>query len=410
MDSRGIKVTVVANAGLVTITPDGWAEPPSSVHLSTIPTLGGTLAFPPDARAGSLPRVLVIDGPTSLLWLDAVYGRPVADAVRDLLDADDGASRTLTAVPEDALLVESLRGLARARWYRDWWPSGDPADPIDAPILDVEALNLDLGTLGWECGMVLESDAEASRELSRGMGALLRLLADDTTQDPALREYLAERRVQSIDAALDLEAGPDELLAVLARVSDDEPLAELPRLASRAPTRSELALAAAPAPSETDAEVRLFSVDWTLTPPRSVSGREHNITLEASTRDAGLRLTVSVEPGQQPVNALVAYVHAGPRDAVIMRRALPLTEAGYAASAVVPMIGLADLDRLSVHVVDASVERPPLPPGGTVPWLVPDRASWAARTREYIRRIVRERLELVSDLAERPLYCEVLAE
>lgn len=406
-------IEIVAEDGLVTLTPTGWPDAASLVGEQAIPVLGGTLAFRPDALPGTLPRTLVIQPERAPLWLSAVYGLPVADAVRAADASASDSVVTVAAQPEQPALVEALRALTRAQWYRNWWPSGNAADEWQ-PSLDPGVLDVDLGTLAWECGLVLESETLAEERLGRRTGVLLALLGRARNQTGLLREYLDERLGRAVDAALDCASGPRDDLDALAAFRDsadraDEAvrraLASWPGPVARPAV--ERALAAGEAGAGPQTTVRFSTVDWALVPSRSVSGLDLNVVLVATEAPGGLRLEVRVEAGEAPEPHLVAYLHAAPRGTLVARIALPLAAGRYAGSAVLPTLVLGDVDRLSVHVVAPSVGRSPFFPDAPLPWLSPARLGHADADRAFVRRVLREHLMRAGDPGTRPLLCEL---
>ncbi len=414
-------VDISVEDGLVTLTPVGWPDAESVVSEQGLPVRGGTLVFRPDAVAGALPRTLVVQAEPALLWLSAVYGPAAADAVRAASEAD--SSVRVVTHPEQPALVESLRVLARAEWYANWWPSGDPGDDLQ-PSLDADVLDVDLGTLGWECGLVLESDAAAATRLGRSTGVLLALLGRAESRTGALRRYVDERLGRAVDATLDCASGPADDLAALAALREHQDQiddavrralaawpAQFPRPAGeRALVAGEVgpgavgpgAVGTAPALT-----VRFSTVDWALVPPRSVSGLDLNVALVASEEPGGVRLEVRVEAGDAPVPALVAYLHAGPRQVLVARIDLGLHAGRYSGSAVVPMLGLDDVDRVAVFVVAPTVRRSRYFPDAPLPWLSPARLGRAEADRAFVRKVLRDHLTRAADVGTRPLLCEL---
>lgn len=409
-----------AEDGLVTLIPSGWPEAESLVAEQTLAVRGGTMAVRPDAPAGTFPRALVVDPDEALPWLPAAFGPDAAAAVRAAFASASDSTVTVAARPERPALVESLRALGRAEWYLRWWPSCNPTDDRQ-PSLDAGVLDVDLGTLGWECAPVLEPDARAAERLGRSTGVLLALVGRARTSTGRLREYLDDRLARAVDATLDLASGAADDLAALAAVREREGAADaavqraLAAWPGAAPRARSLApgLVAAGGDAAADrgaASVRFSTVDWALVPPRSVSGLDLNVALVAAEDPGGLRVDLRVEAGDDPVPALDAYVHTGARHTLVARVALPLDAGRYVGRVWLPTLALGDVDRLSVHVVAPTVRRSPYFPDAPLPWLSPARRGREDADRAFVRRVLGDQLAAAGALETRPLLCELVLE
>lgn len=408
-------VVVEVEYGLITVTPDDWPEPETAVATQTLVVLGGTLTQRPDAAPTALPRAVVIEPAAALLWLSAVFGEAVAEAVRTTAAAASDKRVTVMVAGEDVSLLNAIGGLARAQWYRRWWPSGDRGDPATLPTLNPAVLELDLGLLEWECGVVLESDEAATAHLGRSTGVLLALLGRAKDLTGTLRAHVDGRLAQALDATLDSVDEPEADIAALAAAREESTaadaavtaaVADFDRSWAELDARDEVQAAVAGDTSDDGAAVRLATVDWALVPARSVSGRELNTTLEATETSGGLRLAVRVEAGDAPVPALVAWVHAAPRNTLAARIELPLVNGRYVGAGFAPVRDLADLDRLNVHVAAMGLGPSPFRPQDPLPWLNPLRDQQAAE-RSFVRGVLRTRLAEADAGTGSPLLCEV---
>lgn len=394
----------------IEVRPEGWDDPTSPASHHGVAVLGGTVLHRADAAAGDLPRALILDLEPALLWLGALYGPVVADAV--LATHQDGETRTVTAAPEDPDAADRLRLLTRALWYGRWWPSGDPADPEERPVLDEGLLALDTGTLAWEAGMFLEDDELADILLGRSRVTLLSTLSRARGLTGRLREHVDGRLANAVDATLDLAApeDPDVLLDLLAQLRDDAEQADAAVVQALAKwdeslpvVEEELAATAATSGDGGATAVRYTAVDWALVPPRSVSSAEYNVAYSLTGTDDGAFLEVEVDTGDRPVPSLAAWVHDGRSGEVIARLVLSPDGDRYRGSVLSPLVTVGSVDALAVHVTGADTEPAP---GAQPSWLGAEHQEDATSLRRFVRAlVVDQRARALDD--GMPLLCEV---
>ncbi len=394
----------------IEVRPQAWDDPTSPASHHGMAVLGGTVLHRADAAASDLPRALILDVEPALLWLGALYGPAVVDAV--LATDQDGETRTVTAAPQDPDAADRLRLLTRALWYGRWWPSGDPADPEERPVLDEGLLAIDTGTLAWEAGMFLEDDELADILLGRSRVALLSALSRARGLTGRLREHVDGRLANAVDATLDLAApeDPDALLDVLAQLRDDAAQADAAVTQALATWDESLPVVeeelASTAATSADAEfraVRYTTVDWALVPPRSVSSAEYNVTYSLTDANGGALVEVEVEAGDHATPSLTAWMHLGESGGLLARLVLVHDGTHYRGSVLSPPITVGSVDALGVHITGADSEPAP---GAQPSWLGTQHQEDATSLRRFVRAlVVDQRARALGDGT--PLLCEV---
>lgn len=290
------------DGGALWIIPEGWADPPTPMRSASTPVMGGMLAAAPDASRAGLPLALITDLKAACWWIEDVYGEAVLDAV-----TDDVAHTSVAATPGP--VAEAMISLIQALWLRRWWyPRGE--EPLDIELLDAE-----IGALQVAAATCFESDALAESRLSAGLGGILRLPQRIAGVTGTKRRFLDEHLRLLADAA-ERFVDPDHPLyphlhKLVQQLGEHDELSaqylsELERHAKRltAPPRKVAHHAGA------DAIIpdQHFSttVDWLQVPARSVSGLHANVFAWI----AGDQISVTVEPGPDPVPKLIALAYA----------------------------------------------------------------------------------------------------
>lgn len=412
-------LTIRGEGGFVDIVPDGWVDPINETRAQTIAVRGGTVTHRPDAAAGAAPHTLLFNPPAAT-WLADVYGSAAAAAASDAWAAletsgEEPPSRRALAAPEDPRTGDALRRLCRALWHRRWWPAADATDP-DRPFLDEELLDVDLGTLAWECQAVLPDTSWAEITLGRARARLLAALGAAQEVSGGVREYVDERLRTAVDATLDVADDEDTSAALdaLEAFRDREDATDAAIADARAAwdatveegESERLAYAAEAAPPPAEGIIRTTTVDWAMVPARTVGSSENNVVWAAFAAPGGLRLDVSVEVGDRAATApLVAWVHAEPTGLLVAKVALEVSGKRYRGRAISPLLPPDRVDHLSLHVVESTI--PPSAHGRTVPWRSADRLAHAAEDRRFIRRVVAACRARRDDPTSAPLLVEL---
>lgn len=414
-----MNVTIRSEGGFVEVVPDGWVDPINETRAQTIAVRGGTVTHSPDAAAGAAPHALLFDPPAAT-WLADIYGSAAAAATRDAWAAlstseEEPPTRLALTDPEDPPTGDALRRLCRALWHRRWWPAADAANP-DRPFLDEELLDVDLGTLAWECQAVLSDTSWAEITLGRARARLVAALGAARKVSGVLRDYVDERLKAAVDATLDVADDEDttEALDALEAFRDREDATDAAIAAAHAAWNAtveegesdRLAYAAAVAPPPAEAIVRTTTVDWAMVPARTVGSGENTVVWAASAAPGGLRLDVSVEVGDRAATTpLVGWVHEEPTGLLVAKVPLEVTGKRYRGRAISPLLSPGRVDRLSLHVVESTIVPPAR--GRTVPWRSSDRLAHAAEDRRFIRRVVAACRAQREDPASAPLLVEL---